>query len=142
MVDVLSNAYLLTNILQAQYTLCLNCNTATVHIALVRDITGYGTVWFHPEVIADILYLMRVKNLYRVTYDSSKINYFTVYKGNGGTIKFTDYPIGLYWINTKDSDITYGTTMINIYDKYSSQFISYIDTAPINTVEDKRFSYT
>ena len=111
-------------------------------IALVGDIKGYGTVWFHPEVISDILYLMWVKNLYRVTYDSSKRNYFTVYKGNGGTIQFTDHPVGLYWINTKESDITGGMTLINIYDKYSSKVISYIDTAPINTVEDKRFSYT
>ena len=113
-----------------------------VHITLVGDLEGYGTLWFHPEVIAKILYLVQVNNIYRVTHDSSKGNCFTVQKRNSVTRKLVDLPQGLYWINNKDSDGAGGTTIINIEDNYNIQVITYTDTSLINMVEDKRSRYT
>ena len=57
MVYVFSNAYLLTNILQAWHTLQISCNTWTNPITLVRDLEGYRKVWFHPEGTTNILYI-------------------------------------------------------------------------------------
>jgi len=38
----------------------------------VGDFPGYGTVWFHPDGIANILSLARVKEKYRVTSTVSR----------------------------------------------------------------------
>ena len=47
----------------------------------VGDFPGYGTVWFHPDGIANILSLARFKENYSVTFDSLKGNKFVVDKG-------------------------------------------------------------
>ena len=67
-------------------------NYITVYITLVRGLEGYGTLWFYPEGISNILSLAQVKNIYHVTYDSSKGNYFVVQKWNGGARQFVDSP--------------------------------------------------
>ena len=54
-VGIFSDASLLTNIRHAWQTIWLSCNSGTAPITLVKDIEGYGTVWFHPEGIANIL---------------------------------------------------------------------------------------
>ena len=63
----------------------LQCNSGTVPITLVRDLEGYGTVWYHHKCITNILYPTRVKHIYHITYDSTKVKYFTFHKGEGGT---------------------------------------------------------
>ena len=35
------------------------------------DLPGYGTVWYDPKAIANILSLRRVRDHYHITYDSS-----------------------------------------------------------------------
>ena len=48
----------------------IHCNAGTATTRLVRNLPGYGEVWFHPEGIANILSLSNVKEKYRVTIDS------------------------------------------------------------------------
>ena len=50
---------------------------------LVGDLSGYGTVWYHPDGIANILSLAEVQKQFHVTYDSSKQNEFVVHKPDG-----------------------------------------------------------
>ena len=38
---------------------------------LQEDLIGYGTVWFHPGGIANILSLSKTEEKYRVYYDST-----------------------------------------------------------------------
>jgi hypothetical protein len=38
---------------------------------MVGDVPGYGTVWYDPRSIANILSLSRVKQNYHVQYNSS-----------------------------------------------------------------------
>jgi len=52
----------------------IHCNAGTATTRLVWNLPGYGEVWFHPEGIANILSLSKVKEKYRVTFDSKNGN--------------------------------------------------------------------
>ena len=95
-VDVFSNTSLLTNIHQSWSTLQLSYNSGTVPITLVGDLQWYGTVWYHPKGTTDILSIARLKNIYRVTYNSMKGDFFTVHKEKIFTRQLLDYHQGLY----------------------------------------------
>ena len=89
---------------------------------MVGDLPGYGTVWYHPKGIANILSLARVKEReYHVTYDSHDGNEFRVHKPDGTTRVFRQSPKGLYYMDT--SGDTNGITLVS-------------------TVADNRSSYT
>ena len=55
---------------------------------LQEDLIGYGTVWFHPGGIANILSLSKTEEKYRVYYDSTgeKKNLIYLPRGRDGTI--------------------------------------------------------
>jgi len=59
-VDVFCNPKLLSNIRDAQ-TLTLYFNAGRAIISKKGDLKGYGTVWYHPEGIANILSLHNVQ---------------------------------------------------------------------------------
>ena len=61
---------------------------------LIGDVPGYGTVWFHPGGIANILSLSKVTEQYTNAYDSSQGNIFIVHKPNG--------PPGTSWSQPMD----------------------------------------
>jgi len=46
--------------------LVLHCNAGTTSVAKKADLKVYGTVWYHPDGIANILSLYNVKIKYRV----------------------------------------------------------------------------
>ena len=54
------------------------------------DLPGYGTVWYHPSGIANILSLGRVWKRYRITFDSEVGNRFLVTKPDGTTFEFKE----------------------------------------------------
>ena len=53
-------------------SLDIHCNAGLATADKVGDFPGYGTVWFHPDGIANILSLARVKEKYRVTSTVSR----------------------------------------------------------------------
>ena len=67
---------------------------------LVGELPGYGTVWFHPDGIANILSLSRVKTKYHITFDSNENNKFIVHKPDGSTRNFKESNRGLYYHDT------------------------------------------
>eukprot|EP00978_Attheya_sp_CCMP212_P020630 scaffold59246_cov62-Attheya_sp.AAC.1 len=82
-VDVFHNAKLLVNIRPSKNSMDIHCNAGVTSTNLVGDLPGYGTVWYHPQGIANILSLSnsKVKNHgNRVTYDSDDGNEFRVHK--------------------------------------------------------------
>lgn len=120
-VDVFHNADLLTNIRQAAGTMDIYCNAGVTTTHLIGDLPGYGTVWYQPNAIANILSLSRVRDHGCViTYNSSKANEFHVTKRDGTVRIFKQSPTGLFYMDTKN------------------------DTGEllITTVEDKRSKYT
>jgi hypothetical protein len=97
-IDVFYNGALLSNIRAGTGTMDIHCNAGVATTNLVGDLAGYGTVWYHPEGIANILSLSRVKEHgYRVTYDSHEGNRFIVHKPDGGSRTFEESERGLYY---------------------------------------------
>ena len=82
-VDVFHNPDLLERIrVSTQGHMDIHCNAGVTSTNLVGDLPGYGTVWYHPTGIANILSLNKVKSKYKVTYDSSDENAFIVYRND------------------------------------------------------------
>jgi hypothetical protein len=55
--SVFHNAKLLHNIRESSRHMDIHCTTGITSTNLVRDLSGYGTVWYHPKGIANILSL-------------------------------------------------------------------------------------
>jgi hypothetical protein len=112
-VDVFCNDNLLSNVRTAEGSMKIHCNAGVATTNQVGDLDGYGTVWYHPNGIANILSLSRVREHgYRVTYDSEDGNKFTVHKNDGSSPRiFRESERGLYYMDT-DTNTT-GTVMIN-----------------------------
>ena len=56
-VNVFMSHHLLGNIRTIAATMKIHCNAGVSHTNQVGDLPGYGTVWFHPSGIANILSL-------------------------------------------------------------------------------------
>jgi hypothetical protein len=100
-VDVFHHAGLLKNIRTGDGHMDIHCNSGVTSTNLIGDLPGYGEVWYHPNGIANILSLKRVKTRgHRVTYDSSKANEFHMHKADGTIRIFKESPCGLYYSDT------------------------------------------
>jgi len=62
-VDVFMNKRLLKNIHDAKKPLSLLYNDGIATVSKVGDISGYGTVWFYEDGIANILSLCHADDL-------------------------------------------------------------------------------
>jgi hypothetical protein len=61
-VDVFNNDKLLRNIRKSDTSMDIHCNAGVTSTDMVGDLPGYGKVWYHPNGIANILSLARVKD--------------------------------------------------------------------------------
>jgi hypothetical protein len=75
-VDVFYNKKLLRNIQQADSHMDIYCNAGVTSTNLIGDLPGYGPVWYHPNGIANIISLARMKERNHVTFNSD--DYWTV----------------------------------------------------------------
>jgi hypothetical protein len=90
----------------------IHCNAGVASTNLIGDLAGYGTVWYRPNGIANILSLSRVREHgYHVTYDSNGGNKFLVSKPDGSSRAFHESERGLYFLDTRANGT--GTVMIN-----------------------------
>ena len=80
---VFSNPRRLTNIQKSKAMLTLHCNARKAIVTQKGDLKGYRTICYYPEGIANILSLHKVKEKYKVMYDSSRIAGFVVHKSDG-----------------------------------------------------------
>jgi hypothetical protein len=87
-VDVFINPRLVKDIRVTDTIMHIHYHPGTSSTRLQATLPGYGTVWFDPKGIANILSLLNVKNKYRVTFDSSIDDTFYVHKSDGSTRKF------------------------------------------------------
>ena len=65
--------------MEIQKNMFIHCTAGVAKTNLIGDLSGYGTVWYHPNGIANILSLSKVKEKYRVTFDSDINNQFIVH---------------------------------------------------------------
>ena len=78
--NVFHNAALLGNKHEGKIHMDIHCDSRVTSTKMVGEMPGYGTVWYHPNGIANILSLSRVKERgYRVTHDSTNGNEFMVH---------------------------------------------------------------
>ena len=63
---------------------------------LIETLPGYGAVWYHPEGIANVLSLARIRKKHKVTYDSTNGNGFVVHSPNMPTFKETEGSLHIY----------------------------------------------
>jgi len=109
--DVFCNPHLVQNIHKADHRMNIHCTAGTTSTDLVADLPGYGTKWFHPNGIANILSLSQVKERHRVTYDSTNGNAFLVHCEDGTTCRFEEPDSGLYYSNAAINGN--GTILVN-----------------------------
>jgi hypothetical protein len=95
--DIFCNLNYLENIREVEETLTLHTNGGTLECRTKGDLKGYGTVWCHPEAIANILGLSNVLDTkrYAVTFDS-KIGFTTRNIESGATTVFERDQDGLF----------------------------------------------
>ena len=78
-VDVFCNKKLLTNIREHSKTLDIHCNAGVTSTNLIGKLRGYGTVWYNPTGIANILSLAKATDHgYHVTFDRTEGNHVTM----------------------------------------------------------------
>ena len=80
------------------------------------DLRGYGTVWYYPGGIANILSLYNVQKRHRITFDSADGTGFTVHKEDGSTRVFKPSKRGLFYSDVK-SDVVLINTADSIKNK-------------------------
>ncbi len=119
-VDVFYNDKLLQNIRKSDTSMDIHCNAGVTSTDMVGDLPGYGEVWYHPNGIANILSLARVKDKHRVTFDSAGGNKFVVHKTDGTTRSFLKSRRGLYFMNTA----TTSTTLVNTVDNNKTRYMN------------------
>jgi hypothetical protein len=97
--DLFSNRNLLTNIRRSPTRMRVRCNAGWRSTNMVGDLPGYGTVWYDPRSIANILSLSKVNQKYHVRYDSSD-GKFVLTKADGSVIHFVESSTGLFFFDT------------------------------------------
>jgi hypothetical protein len=83
-VDVFCNPALLTNIRGVGRRMYIHCNAGTIWTDQMGDLEGYGSVWYCPRAVANILSLHNVSRRCWVAYDSMDGNRFVVTRMEDG----------------------------------------------------------
>ena len=89
MVDLIPNPKMLLNIrkVRSEDAIRMHCNSGVNSVDRVGDLPGYGTVWYEPTGIANILYMSRATKKFRVVFDSEGEN-FSVLSSRTGRLDF------------------------------------------------------
>ena len=99
-IDLFCNEDLVENIRTAAQPMHVNCNAGVRVTKLIADLKGYGTVWFDPKAIANILSLDQFKaKKYRVQYDIGNEDGFVVTKPDGSSFAFQVSKDGLHYMD-------------------------------------------
>jgi hypothetical protein len=124
-IDIFCNPKLLNNIRQADTRMKVQSTAGVTYTDLVGDLDGYGTVWYYPEGIANILSLSKVRRDFPVTYNSEKDNVFKMKRKDGSYRTFVQADSGLYYSVMDEKSLDQGATLINTVEdnksKYSKQ---------------------
>ena len=128
-VDIFCNPQLLKNIRRTAEGMCIHCNAGSRLTNYVGDLPGYGTVWYDPKAIANILSVHQVRDRYHITYDSA-YQQFIVTKPCGKEFLFKESEGGLHYLHTTCSEQGQG-------HKHGQQHVFMV-----NTVKDNKRNFT
>jgi hypothetical protein len=126
-----------SNILRRQVresptSMTVHCKAGSRVTKLVGDLPGYGTVWYDPTAIANILSVKKFKNKYHVSYSSNGDGVFFVTKPNSIRFEFKESYSGLCYIDTVDHIQNQVVMLINLNQ----------GVMMVNTVSNKKNDYT
>ena len=96
---IFCNPQLLTNICRNMEGMHIHCNAGSCMTHFVGDLPGYGTVWYNPKAIANILSLRCVRDRYCITYNSA-YQQFLVTKPCGKEFVFKESEGGSHYLDT------------------------------------------
>jgi hypothetical protein len=137
-VDVFKTKSLLKNITNTDRTMTISCNAGKVVTNQVGELSGYGTVWYQPTGIANILSLARVREKgFKVLYNDQE-NQFQITKLDGTTHIFQQSPRGLYFLDTQD--LHHGNTLLNVSEETTATNLEGV--ALINIVDDNKAKFS
>jgi len=98
--DIFRNKKLLSNVRKADGAgLTLHSNGGELNTHEVGDVTGYGTVWYSPDSLANILSFANVRKKFRVSMETGPSDprpTITVFRKNGFPMRFFEHQMGLY----------------------------------------------
>jgi len=66
---------------------------------MVGEVQNFGTVWYNPQSLANILSLAEVCKKFQVTMDTDVELALCVHRVNKTIIKFQEYTTGLYYFD-------------------------------------------
>ena len=89
---------------------------------MVGKLDGYGTVWYNPKGIANILSLSQVEKKHCQTCDNAASKAFVVHKNDGSKRRFEQAKIGLFYLDTEQSS---NTVLVNTVDKIKSRYTNH-----------------
>ena len=135
--DVFQNKELLTNLRESGRVLNIHCNAGVATTSLMGYLPGYGDVWLYEGGIANILSLSRVKERYRVTYDSHNGNRFVVHLKNRLKQTFLQSKAGLYYSVAR---VTRGHVKTKLPLLTTNKTIE--NHTALNTVAENKAKYT
>ena len=109
-------------------TLVGNGGTMTTNqMATIRNLDTKDPVWYHPEYITNILSLAKVKEQYRITYDSDKGGVFEVHIPGKSSLYFPCYNNGLHILECSNEGFSFVETIAENKKGYSKRQIHNAD---------------
>jgi len=70
-VSVFRNKHLLSSVRDSDHSMKVFTNGGTQTSSMVGEVRNFGTVWYNPNSLANILSLAEVRKKFRVTMDSA-----------------------------------------------------------------------
>ena len=104
-VSVFKNRKLVQNIRDSPSPLKVHTNGGSQishHVATVRN---FGTVWFNPASLANILSMAAVSKVCRITMDTALEPCIIVHRQDGTLMKFCQYTSGLYYYDAASDSL-------------------------------------
>jgi hypothetical protein len=120
-VDLFCNRKLLVNIRPSSTCMNVRCNAGQRTTTMVGDLPGYGTIWYDPKSIANILSLKHVAKKYHIAFDSKSGGSFIVTKPDGMVFEFKQSPVGLYFLDTNHKEMVLVNTVADNKTNYTNQ---------------------
>ena len=101
-ISVFNNETLVQNIRNSYLPVKVHTNGGEQESYQFGDTEFFGSVWFNPASLANILSLAQVRKYCRVTMDTRQEPAMIVHLGNGKIMKFKEYTNGLYFYDTRE----------------------------------------
>lgn len=128
--DVFSNGDLLENIREGLGSMTIHCNAGSTRTTMIGDLPGYGTVWYNPDGVANILSVSRVIDRgYQVRYDSQVENRFLVVTPDGDEVAFKQSEQGLFYFDLVAGGSIFVNTVAGNQSRYTKRQIARADLA-------------